>query len=1068
MANPMTKPGRREHTPSDEIARFTNREDEQRIFQLYLSSPTEPPVLMFYGIGGAGKTWLLKKLRQQIPTGLPAAYLDFDMQAGGQRFVLDPAAALYDIRQQIGRVAPRFDLAFAMLRYKQGASEEPGMWGHGALSLAMEIAADVVQATGKFVPGVNVLLKRLSPQVLARIKGSSFERFLARGEASQFVLELRGKTSQEIGNDLLHSLAADLRESLTPNLSRAVRVVLLFDTFEAVGAGLLNAEHRRFREKWVRDVAANFDFALTVIAGQNRLDWAEGEPTWEAGIEQHLVGGLSEADARQFLSSCEIDGAELQEVILATARETDGDGYHCFSLGLCADIVYSERRSGREPEPETLRLRPQDWEALARRFLKSLASDLERRWIERLALTPRFDERAGREAFSKEHSSAQDEEWDGIGDYSFVQPLAEQGGWYAIRAQMRWAMENQPSAHVRVKEDHERWQSYWTARIVSSVDDAASLAWYHYCCLDLGGALEDWNRLAVGARTSKPPRMREHFKLLQWWEPVGLMDATPSTPAAARALSSLGAELWHASLGNRSSILRHAIACHDAALRVYSEQAFPREWAWTQNNLGLAYWDLPNGDRAANLRQAIAGYEAALRVYTEVDFPPEWAETQDNLGVAWWDLPTGEIAEKLSKSIACFNAALRVYTKKAFSLEWAQVQNDLGNALSDLPTGDRNANLRQAIAQYEDALSVRTEQDFPYYWAETQNNLGSAWSDLPSGSRNVNLRRSIACYEAVLRVYTEQDYPRDWARTQYNLGSAWADMPTGDRAANLHHAITYYGGALRVYTEQEYPQEWAMTQNATGAAWSDLPTGDRAENLRQAIVCYEATLRVYTELDFPYEWAGAQNNLGQAWSELLTGDRTDNLRRAIAYYEAALSVYTEQGLPQDWAMAQNNLGAAWADLPTGDRTANLRQAISYYEASLRVYTEQEFPRDWADAQNNLGEAWAELPAGDRTASLQRAIAYCEAALRVYTEQELPWDWAMTQGNLGGAWSSLPTDDHAANLHRAIEYYERALRIYTEQDFPEDYKRLTQGLRVARDKVPRLPDNGTPSDNRGGT
>ena len=252
-----------------------------------------------------------------------------------------------------------------------------------------------------------------------------------------------------------------------------------------------------------------------------------------------------------------------------------------------------------------------------------------------------------RSAFSKEHSSAQDEEWETIGDYSFVQPLAEEGGWHAIRAQMRWALENQPSAYVRVKEDHERWQSYWAARSVSSVDDAASLAWYHYCCLDLGGALEDWNRLAVGARTSKLPRMREHFELLRWWEPVGLMDAPPSTPAAARALNSLGAELWHASLGNRSSILRHAIACHDAALHVYSEQAFPREWAWTQNNLGLAYWDLPTGDRAANLRQAIACYEAALRVYTEVNFPPDWAETQDNLGVAWWDLPTGDRAAKV-------------------------------------------------------------------------------------------------------------------------------------------------------------------------------------------------------------------------------------------------------------------------------------------------------------------------------------------------------------------------------------------------------------------------------------
>jgi hypothetical protein len=321
----MAKPGRREHTPSDEIARFTDRDDQRNVFHRHLNFATEPPVLMFYGIGGAGKTWLLKKLRLEMPGDVPAAYLDFDAQAGGRRFALDPAAGLCEIRQQIDRDAPRFDLAFAMLRHKQGAAEEPGLRGHGALGLAMEIAAECVQAAA-IVPGVNVALNRLRPQVLKRIKGSSFERFLARDEAGQFVLELRARTSQEIGDNLADYLAADLRESLTPNLGRAVRAVLFFDTFEAAGAGMQNTENRRSLEKWIRDVAANFDFALTVVAGQNRLDWEEAEPDWAENLEQHLVGGLSETDARQFLRNCEIDGADLAAGADATLRRAGRAG----------------------------------------------------------------------------------------------------------------------------------------------------------------------------------------------------------------------------------------------------------------------------------------------------------------------------------------------------------------------------------------------------------------------------------------------------------------------------------------------------------------------------------------------------------------------------------------------------------------------------------------------------------------------------------------------------------------------------------------------------------------------
>ena len=80
-------------------------------------------------------------------------------------------------------------------------------------------------------------------------------------------------------------------------------------------------------------------------------------------------------------------------------------------------------------------------------------------WIERLALTPRFDERAGRAAFSAQGSPAQDAAWETLGAYSFIQAMPGPHGWYALRAQMRWALENQPSAQERVAADHRWWGS---------------------------------------------------------------------------------------------------------------------------------------------------------------------------------------------------------------------------------------------------------------------------------------------------------------------------------------------------------------------------------------------------------------------------------------------------------------------------------------------------------------------------------------------------------------------------------------------------------------------------------
>ncbi len=107
---------------------------------------------------------------------------------------------------------------------------------------------------------------------------------------------------------------------------------------------------------------------------------------------------------------------------------------------------------------------------------------------------------------------------------------------------------------------------------------------------------------------------------------------------------------------DRGENLRRAIACYEAALRVFTESGSPTAWAGTQNNLGNAYCELPTGDRGENLRRAIACYEAALRVRTESDSPADWAMTQGNLGLA---LRAGG---RLNESVRAFDRAARAFT----------------------------------------------------------------------------------------------------------------------------------------------------------------------------------------------------------------------------------------------------------------------------------------------------------------------------------------------------------------------------------------------------------------------
>ena len=77
-------------------------------------------------------------------------------------------------------------------------------------------------------------------------------------------------------------------------------------------------------------------------------------------------------------------------------------------------------------------------------------------------------------------------------------------------------------------------------------------------------------------------------------------------------------------------------------------------------------YQFPNGSKYWNLEIAITGYQAALGVYTETAFPQDWAMTQYNLATAYSDRIKGDKAENLELAIAGYQAALGVRTETAF------------------------------------------------------------------------------------------------------------------------------------------------------------------------------------------------------------------------------------------------------------------------------------------------------------------------------------------------------------------------------------------------------------------
>jgi CHAT domain-containing protein len=425
----------------------------------------------------------------------------------------------------------------------------------------------------------------------------------------------------------------------------------------------------------------------------------------------------------------------------------------------------------------------------------------------------------------------------------------------------------------------------------------------------------------------------------------------------------------------------------------------------------------PLGNKASNMEIAIASYEAVLTVYTRDAFPQQWAATQNNLGAAYSDRILGEKAQNIEQAIASYKAALEVYTRDAFPQQWATTQNNLGNAYRNRILGDKAQNLEQAIASFRAALEVTTRQAFPQQWATTQNNLGAAYRNRILGDKAQNLEQAIASFTAALEVYTRQAFLQQWATTQNNLGAAYSNRILGDKAQNLEQAIASFTAALEVRTRQAFSQQWAGTQNNLGAAYSDRILGDKAQNLEQALASYTAALEVYTRDAFPQQWAGTQNNMGTAYSDRILGDKAQNLEQALASYTAALEVYTRQAFPQNHADISFNLGIAYQDAQRLDEAyTTFKSAIETVEL-LRgeIVSGDESKYKQAEEWNSLYRRMVEV-----CLELKKSIQFyifgnCFRAFIITRHKEQP-----------EIWQSEPQD--LEKLHNWIGEY---LQLYSD-------------------------------------
>ena len=328
---------------------FTDREEPRKSFWKSYNDfknkmeEGEVKVLAYYGIGGIGKSSLLRKLITEMDesktTGKikESLHVYFDLNVKQES-----RSVLENIRNKLiddyGFDFPLFDLGCFAYAKKIGETiDKPEVKSLVKRSRVLETTL----AVAKDIPVVGLAAKifNLVDTGLAVYKN------LFNKHKDEFV-KIENKSAEDLYKYLPILFAKDLTEC-TKNCQEPL--VVFLDTYEQIVNEMAAIGEPLNNDLWLRDeingLIVNSPKVLWVIAGREKLKWQQFT-AWDESLEQHILGTLSETDANNFLYNAGIDDEQLRHRIYELTQGTP------VYLDLCVDRYCSLKEYNQKPAIE--------------------------------------------------------------------------------------------------------------------------------------------------------------------------------------------------------------------------------------------------------------------------------------------------------------------------------------------------------------------------------------------------------------------------------------------------------------------------------------------------------------------------------------------------------------------------------------------------------------------------------------------------------------------------------------------------------------------------------------------
>lgn len=352
------------HTKQIASRQFTDRDEPRKAFEnaINLLNRESYKVLVYYGVGGIGKSRLQKELSSTLDESTIKLFIDF--QDIDHR---KPAEALTWFKQQaVNNYRIKFftfDLAYAIYWSKINPN----------ISIKQERISIPFLEEGDFIAEAVSQLENLPivqwiPRTLKVIDGLAQYKDITRWwnkKGKEILSELQNMTPNEIEVRLSSYWVADFLEWLKLQENEP-KVVFFFDTYEALWENNRSFGNYNDKDEWVREFILQFEDSeiLNVICGREKITWDRLDPDWGQVVEQHLMGELSSIDCKKFLNSCDITDELIQEAII---EGSDGLPYY---LDLMVDTYEVLSKKG-TPKAEEFSNSPNK---VLERFLKYLST----------------------------------------------------------------------------------------------------------------------------------------------------------------------------------------------------------------------------------------------------------------------------------------------------------------------------------------------------------------------------------------------------------------------------------------------------------------------------------------------------------------------------------------------------------------------------------------------------------------------------------------------------------------------------------------------------------------------